>query len=172
MAAQFLKPLDQIFEQSKCFYIRYMDDWIILAPNKSQFRKAIRKVNQCLTQLQLQKHPDKTFIGKITRGFDFLGYHFMPPQKKDAKTPKVFLRPSNKNCHQTINRILQLYEQDTNRIVVYTTRYLAWLFGGLNNLVFFDFYLIRVLFDFSQKKSGATGATKLRVNTTCNTRLL
>jgi hypothetical protein len=167
MAALFLKPLDQLFEQSKCFYIRYMDDWIILAPNKSQFRKAIRKANQCLTQLQLQKHPDKTFIGKISRGFDFLGYHFMPPRTtKNAETPNVFLRPSNKNCHQTINRILQIYEQDTYRIVVYIRRYLAWVFGGLNNFVHFNFSLSRVLFDFFQKKSGATGATKLHVNTT------
>jgi len=23
--------------------------------------------------------PDKTFIGRIERGFDFLGYHFSPP---------------------------------------------------------------------------------------------
>ena len=23
-------------------------------------------------------HPDKTFIGRIERGFDFLGYHFGP----------------------------------------------------------------------------------------------
>ena len=26
--------------------------------------------------LNLEKHPDKTFIGRIERGFDFLGYHF------------------------------------------------------------------------------------------------
>ncbi len=28
--------------------------------------------------LRLEKHPDKTFIGRIERGFDFLGYHFGP----------------------------------------------------------------------------------------------
>ena len=26
----------------------------------------------------MEKHPDKTFIGRIERGFDFLGYHFNP----------------------------------------------------------------------------------------------
>jgi hypothetical protein len=31
-----------------------------------------------LTELRLEKHPDKTFIGKACRGFDFLGYHFLP----------------------------------------------------------------------------------------------
>lgn len=28
-----------------------------------------------LTKLQLTKHPDKAFIGRIITGFDFLGYH-------------------------------------------------------------------------------------------------
>ena len=35
-------------------------------------------VNEVLAGLCLEKHPDKTFIGKIERGFDFLGYHFSP----------------------------------------------------------------------------------------------
>jgi len=29
-----------------------------------------------LGALALEKHPDKTFIGRIERSFDFLGYHF------------------------------------------------------------------------------------------------
>ena len=29
-----------------------------------------------MTGLKLEKHPDKTFIGRIEKGFDFLGYHF------------------------------------------------------------------------------------------------
>ena len=28
--------------------------------------------------LNLEKHPDKTFIGRVEKGFDFLGYHFGP----------------------------------------------------------------------------------------------
>jgi hypothetical protein len=33
-------------------------------------------VNQTLAQLKVRQHPHKTFIGRITRGFDFLGYRF------------------------------------------------------------------------------------------------
>lgn len=32
---------------------------------------------RCLTP-KLEKHPDKMYIGKIEKGFDFLGYHFSP----------------------------------------------------------------------------------------------
>jgi RNA-directed DNA polymerase len=28
--------------------------------------------------LKLSKHPDKTAMGRVERGFDFLGYHFTP----------------------------------------------------------------------------------------------
>jgi len=31
-----------------------------------------------LVALRLEKHPDKMFIGRIVKGFDFLGYHFRP----------------------------------------------------------------------------------------------
>jgi len=32
-------------------------------------------VNQLLSELKIEQHPDKTTIGPIDRGFDFLGYH-------------------------------------------------------------------------------------------------
>jgi hypothetical protein len=36
-------------------------------------RRAVGLVTQVLGSLRLEKHPDKTFIGRIERGFDFLG---------------------------------------------------------------------------------------------------
>ncbi len=53
-----------------------MDDWVILAPCRWKIGAAPRIVNQTLDELKLDKHPDKTFIGKIEKGFDFLGYTF------------------------------------------------------------------------------------------------
>jgi hypothetical protein len=42
--------------------------------------------------LSLEKHPDKTFFGRIERGFDFLGYHFSPTGLKvAAKTIANFI---------------------------------------------------------------------------------
>jgi len=34
-------------------------------------------LNQTFSALKLEKHPDKTSIGKTERGFDFFGYHLM-----------------------------------------------------------------------------------------------
>ena len=58
-----------------CFYIRYMDDILILAPTRWRLRRAIAAVRRYLGALDLELHPDKTSIGPIARGFDFLGYH-------------------------------------------------------------------------------------------------
>ena len=63
---------------------------------------AVRLVNQVLGSLSLSKHPDKTFIGRIEKGFDFLGYHFGPEGISVAKeTVKRF-----------VERATRLYEQE------------------------------------------------------------
>ena len=38
----------------------------------------MRVVNQALGSLELEQAPEKTFIGRIEKGFDVLGYHFSP----------------------------------------------------------------------------------------------
>ena len=38
--------------------------------------KAIRMGHKVLKRLKLTLHPDKTFIGLIQKGFNFLGVHF------------------------------------------------------------------------------------------------
>ncbi|MCP4000036.1 MAG: hypothetical protein GY727_03910 [Gammaproteobacteria bacterium] len=78
MAAIFLKPLDDVMQGCGLFYVRFMDDWLVIAPTRWRLRKAVRLVNTVLEGLLLEKHPDKTFIGRAERGFDFLGYHFSP----------------------------------------------------------------------------------------------
>jgi hypothetical protein len=69
-----------------------MDDVLILAPTRWKLREAIRVLNQTFSELRLEKHPDKTFIGHIEKGFDFLGYHFSPEGLSIAeKTIEKFL---------------------------------------------------------------------------------
>ena len=76
MGALFLKPLDDALEKMEVFYIRFMDDWVVLATTRHRLRKAVRVVNQCLESLQVSQHPNKTFVGRTSKGFDFLGRHF------------------------------------------------------------------------------------------------
>ena len=70
--------MDDQMEKTGLFYVCFMDDCIVLSPNRWKLKKAIQIVNQTLNELKVEKHPDKTFIGRIAKGFDFLGYSFEP----------------------------------------------------------------------------------------------
>ena len=108
MGALYLTALDERMAQAGLFYARFMDDWVILAPTRWKLRKAVQIVNRTLNELRVEKHPDKTFVGRISRGFDFLGYRFSPAGLTIA--PQAIQR--------FVERATRLYEQgaDQDRI--------------------------------------------------------
>ena len=57
MGALFLDRLDRRMEETGLFYVRFMDDWVLLAPTRWKLRKAIRLVNESLTELQVDQNP-------------------------------------------------------------------------------------------------------------------
>ena len=84
-------------------YARFMDDWLILALTRWSLRRAIRIVNETLRELRVEQHPDKTFIGRIKRGFTFLGYWI-------TERGVTGVAPSAWEGFQ--ERMVRLYEQD------------------------------------------------------------
>jgi hypothetical protein len=65
-------------ERIGLFYVRFRDEILVLGLTRRRLRKTVKAVNHVLGSLLLEKHSDKTFIGRIEKGFDFLGYHFSP----------------------------------------------------------------------------------------------
>lgn len=127
IASFYLVELDKTMEDKPVFYRRYMDDIIILAKTRWQLRKAIKTVNQFFAQLKLAQHPDKTFIGKADKGFDFLGYQF----------DKANLTISTRTLKNHIRRITQLYEQKKGQpnwlalLDDYRHRWARWVTAGI-----------------------------------------
>lgn len=78
LGAFYLAELDHRMDEFDGKYIRCMDDILILAKSRWKLKKAIKEMNRIFDSLSLEKHPDKTFIGRIAKGFDFLGYYFTP----------------------------------------------------------------------------------------------
>jgi len=131
--------MDDALAKLDVVYVRYMDDWVVIAPTRWKLRKAIRLVNQQLSSLRLEQQPDKTTIGKAERGFDFLSYHLTP----DHLTPSML---SLKRCLDKIiqrpawtqevpiwhGALIGLYEQgaDKNRIGRYILNWFRWFVGG------------------------------------------
>lgn len=67
-------------------YIRYMDDFVILAPDKAYLRDALRKIETFLAlELGLQLNP-KTTILNCKNGVDFCGYRHFTDHKKVRKS--------------------------------------------------------------------------------------
>lgn len=114
----YLKPLDDLMKKEGCFYARFMDDWLIIVPSRWKLRGVVSSVNQVLNTLKIQKHPEKTFIGKAVKGFDFLGYHIRPG----------YLTLAISTIDNFAKHIKRLYEQNTGetRIAEYVTRWFRW----------------------------------------------
>jgi RNA-directed DNA polymerase len=109
--------------------MRFMDDILVLAPSRWKLRHVVRTVNQALASLAVEKHPDKTFIGRIERGFDFLGYHFS----------RVGLTIARKTIANSITKASRHNVQKRSRVLadaaleMYVKRWTRWASSGLGN---------------------------------------
>ena len=103
---------------------------LVLAPTRWKLRAAVKVVNHVLASLKLDKHPDKTFIGRITKGFDWLGYHLSP----------AGVRLAAKTLHNFVTRLTRLYEQEAGRpdwaarLGQYVRQWRGWAAGGVMRL--------------------------------------
>jgi RNA-directed DNA polymerase len=134
LGALYLKALDDHFADKNLYYVRYMDDILILTKTRWQNRKAVKKLNLILNQLKVEKHPDKTYIGKIENGFDFLGYQFHGNH----------LTVSKKTVEKHVLHWHQLYEQQKQKkatseemtfvLDCYVKRWQRWAAAGLQGI--------------------------------------
>jgi hypothetical protein len=75
--------------------------------------------------------PDKTFIGRVERGFDFLGYHLAPGRLTLARA----------TVERFVERAHRLYEQERRRpdgfpqLGAYTRRWVRWTSAGVGTFL-------------------------------------
>ena len=127
-----LMPVDELLTDDNLFYVRFMDDWVVLAKTRRNLRRAVKQTNQLLSTLKLEKHPDKTFIGLIEKGFDFLGYRFSHNGLRIAQTTLT-------NFYRKAARpfLYQQWEQSPSapegaeRVGRYVKRWSIWSHAGL-----------------------------------------
>jgi hypothetical protein len=61
------------------YYVRYTDDFIIVADNTKYLEELLVKIQNFIEEkLCLKLHPNKVSIRKYNRGIDFLGYVMLP----------------------------------------------------------------------------------------------
>lgn len=133
LGALYLKALDDRLGNRNVFYVRYMDDILVLTRTRSQLRGAVRTLNRIFDELKLAQAPDKTFIGRIARGFDFRGYQF-------SRAP---LRLAARTLEKHAARWHRLYERQQRKAApagaavldAYVLRWQRWCKAGLGGLL-------------------------------------
>ena len=73
----YLNELDYFVKNKlKCkYYIRYVDDFIILHESKEQLEKWKKEISNFLKEkLKIELHPQKSKIIPLSKGIDFLGF--------------------------------------------------------------------------------------------------
>ena len=79
MGAALLYHVDGHFAAVRgIFYARYMDDFVLLTRTRWQLRRCVKHLHEFFNQGGFETHPDKTQLGRIEHGFDWLGVWFTP----------------------------------------------------------------------------------------------
>jgi hypothetical protein len=92
----------------------------------------VKTVNQHFNQLKVAQAPDKTFIGRIEKGFDFLGYRFGLPDL--ALAEKTIINAVNKVRQPTLFIEREQKQTAPKRAAMldnYITRWLRWVVAGI-----------------------------------------
>jgi len=139
LGAFYLGEPDAELERRPVFATRSMDDILIVASNRHKLRRAV--ANRIFTGLGLCQHPDKTFIRRASKGFEFLGHRF---GFDDAGGVRLGL--TKKTITNFRTKLSRLYEQGRKagrdrraveaRGEPYVRRWLGWVFGGLPSVSF------------------------------------
>ena len=79
----YLKPLDDAFDAMDVTYLRYQDDILILCKTQRQLNRCKQRMMAVLKERHLSLSRKKTRIGRIDRGFHFLGIQYPGTQTLD-----------------------------------------------------------------------------------------
>jgi len=111
----YLNELDQYVKRELQikYYIRYVDDMVVISDDMEKIRYWRKKINDFLiNNLKLKLHPDKDKYGSVYSGIDFLGYVIKPTynlvRKRIISNLKIKLWYFNKGLLLVSNNQQQL----------------------------------------------------------------
>lgn len=126
LGALYLDALDEAFstyaKRHDLLYCRFMDDWVLLTQKHGHLRKAVRTMNRILEDLRLTKAATKTFVGRISKGFDFLGYRF-------GDTPQGEIKIAKSTWQNHFDKLTQRVRHKVNEVDLldYIKRWWSWV---------------------------------------------
>lgn len=108
----YLNSLDHFIKEDLRIkeYIRFMDDGVIMSPDKEYLKDVKRKIEIELDKLKLKLN-EKTEIYTSTGGFDFVGYRF------SCKKGRLLMRLKNSTKRRIKRKFLVLEKYDKEKLV-------------------------------------------------------
>ncbi len=98
------------------YYIRYVDDFVILHKNKKRLKYFLEHINNFLPCLKIKLHPEKTEIHTLKNGITFLGYRiFYHCRLLRKRNIRYFMKKLEKNVSLYNNKEIS-EEQFESRI--------------------------------------------------------
>ena len=67
-----------ITENVTPYYVRYVDDSVLVTDNKEMALVSMQKVRELCARLEITIHPHKFYCQPYQHGLEFLGYHILP----------------------------------------------------------------------------------------------
>lgn len=138
LAILYLNELDH-FIKSKLkikYYIRYMDDGVIIHQNKEYLQYCLEEINKILERYKLKLNK-KTKIYSCKEGFEFLGFRYIIKNNKVIMKVKNSTKKRFKRKIKVYNKLLKkdkLSEFDYNQVLASYKGHLSY--GNTNNLVY------------------------------------
>ena len=99
----YLHELDDFIKQGlrERYYLRYCDDFIILSNDKDHLKSLIVSIREFLVKnLQLELHPKKLIIRKLSQGIDFVGYILFSQHTLVRTRTKQRMKKRLKNAYE------------------------------------------------------------------------
>ncbi|QIC17092.1 transposase [Providencia vermicola] len=108
IGGSYLYSLDnELANRKGLFYESYMDDFLLLSPTRWPLKRAIADLQGSLALDGFTCHPDKTQMGRIEKGFDWLGQWFTATET--TRSPRSLARAKERKIEK--EQRLRLYEQ-------------------------------------------------------------
>ncbi len=128
LANFYLLSLDKACNTPGIFYIRYMDDFLIITAKRWKLKMAIKSIHSELKNLCLTLSKKKTTICRVTKRFTFLGY---------SLSENEGLRLSRETLKRHRNKLKRLYEQKRSNdlLRVYVMHFWRWVKSGVDDII-------------------------------------
>lgn len=138
LAILYLNELDYFIKNKLKikYYIRYMDDGVIIHQNKEYLQYCLEEINKILERYKLKLNK-KTKIYSCKEGFEFLGFRYIIKNNKVIMKVKNSTKKRFKRKIKEYNKLLdknKLSEFDYNQVLASYKGHLSY--GNTNNLVY------------------------------------